>query len=224
MNADALGTQFRGNVANGCFKRRLRYAHHIVILDHHLATVIGHGEHGSAILHQWLGQMGHSHERPARDIHRLEEAVAADVHHASMECFLRGKGDRVQQEIELPPFLPDPFEHLLRLAFDHDIHRHEDRRLQCLCQRLDVLFGALVKIGHGEFSPERTKGLGAPPGDRLVVGDADDQALFALQRDLGIREYRNHDTLSCLALDDGLFNSSDNVCFAIISSSSVGMT
>src|SRR5439155_523033 len=51
-----------------------------------------------------------------------------------------------------------------------------------------------------------------------------DQALFALQRDLGIREYRNHDTLSCLALDDGLFNSSDNVCCAIINSSSVGMT
>src|SRR5207247_4226992 len=105
-----------------------------------------------------------------------------------------------------------------------DIHGHEDRRLQRLCQRLDVLLGALVKIGHSEFSPERTKGLGAPPSDRLVVGDADDQALFALQRDLGIREYRNHDTLSCLVLDDGLFNSSDNVCCAIISSSSVGMT
>src|SRR5213596_2217289 len=50
VNTYALRAQFRGNVANGCFKRRLRYAHHIVILDHHLAAVIGHGEHGSAIL------------------------------------------------------------------------------------------------------------------------------------------------------------------------------
>ena len=87
-----------------------------------------------------------------------------------------------------------------------------------------MLFGALVQIGHGEIGPERTEGLGAAPGDRLVVGDADDQALLALQRDLGIGEYGNHDTLSCLALDDGRFNSCDNVCCAIINSSSVGMT
>ena len=87
-----------------------------------------------------------------------------------------------------------------------------------------MLFGTLVQIGHGEIGPERTKGLGAPPGDRLVVGDADDQAFLALQGDLGIREYGNHDTLACLALDDGVFSSSDNVCCAIISSSSVGMT
>ncbi len=141
-----------------------------------------------------------------------------------MERLLRRERDRVQQEIELPPFLPDPFEHLLRLALDHDIHWHEDRCLQCLCERLDMLFSPIVQIGDGEIGAKRTKGLGTSPGDRLIVGDADDQALLALQRDLGIGEYGDHDTLSCLALDDGLFNSSDNVCCAIISSSSVGMT
>ena len=87
-----------------------------------------------------------------------------------------------------------------------------------------MLFGTIVQVGHREIGPERTKRLGASPGDRLVIGDADDQAFLALQRDLGIREYGNHDTLSCLALDDGVFTSSDNVCCAIISSSSVGMT
>ena len=87
-----------------------------------------------------------------------------------------------------------------------------------------MLLGALVQKGHSEISPERAKGLGAPPGNRLVVGDTDDQAFLALQGDLGIREYGNHDTLSCVGLDDGLFDSSDEVCCAIISSSSVGMT
>lgn len=40
----------------------------------------------------------------------------------------------------------------------------------------------------------------------------------------GIRKFRNHDALSCLTPGDGLSSSSDNVCFAIINSSSVGMT
>ena len=57
-----------------------------------------------------------------------------------------------------------------------------------LRQRLDVLLGLFVQIGDGEIGPERTKRLGAAPGDRLVVGDADDQPLLALQRDLGLRE------------------------------------
>ena len=87
-----------------------------------------------------------------------------------------------------------------------------------------MLLRPFIQIGDGEISPERTKGLGASPCDRLVVGDADDQAFFALQGNLGIREYGNHDTLSCLGLGDGLFNSSDKVCSAIISSSSVGTT
>ena len=182
-------TEFGGDVADGGLERGLRHAHDIVVLHHHLAAVIGHGEHGAAILHQRFGQMRHPQERPARDVHRLQEAVATDVHHASVQRLLRREGDRMQQEVELAPFLLDSFEHLLHLALDHDVQRHEDRRLQCLRERLDMLLGAFVQIGDGEIGPERTKGLGAAPGDRLVVGDADDQALLALQRDLGIGKY-----------------------------------
>jgi hypothetical protein len=126
--------------------------------------------------------MGHPQERPTRDVHRLEETVAADVDHAPMKRFLREEGDRMQQKVELSPFLPYAFEHLLRLSFDHDIQRLEDRRFQSLRQRLDVLFGALVQIGHGEVGAERAKRLGAPPGHRPVVGDADDQAFFPSAR------------------------------------------
>ena len=77
------------------------------------------------------------------------------------------------------------------LPLDHDVERHEDRRFQRLRQRLDMLLGALVQIGDGELGAQGAKRLGATPGDRLVVGDADDQAFFALQRDLGLGKYGN---------------------------------
>ncbi len=91
-------------------------------------------------------------------------------------------------------------------------------------KRLDVLFRALVQIGHGQFGPERTKCLGASPRDRLIVGYANDQALLAFQSDLGIREFGNYSAFSCLVLEDGVSISNSNVCCAIINSSSVGMT
>src|SRR5712675_2318241 len=121
-----------------------------------------------------------------------------------------------QQEIETSPFLLYELEHLLRLPLHIDVERHEYRRFESLCKRLDMLFRAIVQVGDGEISPERAKGPGAPPGDRLVVGDADDQTLFILQGDLGLREHGNiHDTLSRFALGDGLLNSNDSVCWAI---------
>ncbi len=103
----------------------------------------------------------------------------------------------MQQEVELAPLLLDPLEHLLHLAFDHDVERHEDRRFQRLRQRLDVFLRLFVQIGDGEVGPQRTKRLGAAPRDRLIVGDADDQALLALERDLGLGKNRDiHDALS----------------------------
>ncbi len=62
------------------------------------------------------------------------------------------------------------------------------------------------------------------PGQSIDLFAMPTIAFLALQGALGIGEFWNHDTLSCLALGDGLSNNSDNVCCAIINSSSVGMT
>ena len=131
----------------------------------------------------------------------------------------------MQKEVELAPFLGDVLEYPLRLALDHDVERHEDRRLQRLGKRIDVLFGLFVEIGDGDIGTERTKRLGAAPGDRLIVGNADNESLFAFQGDLGLGEYRDiHDILARSWLRDCRFMSRASVCWAIISSSSVGTT
>src|SRR5262249_8224225 len=109
-------------------------------------------------------------------------------------------------------------------SLDIDVERHQERSLQILGERLDIFLGAVVQIGDRQISAERTECLGTTPGDRLIVGDADDQALASLESNLGLWKYRNvHDALS-LAWVEGCLHNSDRVCCAIISSSSVGTT
>ena len=57
-------------------------------------------------------------------------------------------------------------------------------------ERLDEFLGLFVEIGDRELRAERAKCLGAAPGDRMLVGDADDQAALAFeQRRLGERDH-----------------------------------
>ena len=49
-------------------------------------------------------------------------------------------------------------------------------------QRLDIFLGLVVEIGDGELRAERAESLGAAPGDRVLVGDADDQTFLAFEQ------------------------------------------
>ena len=95
---------------------------------------------------------------------------------------LRRKGDRMHDEIELAPFGRDPLEHRLELALGHHVHRHEDRCLDLARQRLDMRLCLVVEIGDREIGAEGAKGSGTAPGDRVVIGDADDETLAAFEQ------------------------------------------
>ena len=107
----------------------------------------------------------------------VEKAVPRHVDDASLQRLLRREGDRMDDEIELAPRLGDPFEHRLHLARHAHVERHDDRRFEFACERLDVFLGLVVEIGHREFGAERAECLGAAPGDRMFIGNADDEAL-----------------------------------------------
>jgi hypothetical protein len=88
----------------------------------------------------------------------------------------------VHGEIEPAPVLGDALEHRLHLAGRAHVERHHDRGFQLAGKRLDVFLRLVVEIGHRQLGPERPKRLGAAPGDRLVVGDADDETFLALKQ------------------------------------------
>src|SRR5262249_31542744 len=126
----------------------------------------------------------------------LEKSVAPDINNPPVQRFFRRKSDRVQQDVELPPFLFDPLEYLLRLPFDIDIQRHEYRRFQLPGERLDKAFRAIVQIGPSQIGAQGPKCLGTTPGNGLIVGDPYDQAFSSLEVNLRLRRYWNgHDAL-----------------------------
>ena len=165
--------------------------------------------------------MCHADERPAGHLHCGEEAFSWRIDHASLQRILGRERDGVDQEIEAAPFGGNPLEDRFGLAGRDDIERHEDRRLEFLGERLDEFLGLFVEVGHRELGPERPKSPRAAPGDGLLVGDADDEAALSFQQ-LRFHD-RDHRAFLSLSLE-GAPETSASVCFAIISSSSVGIT
>src|SRR5262249_1928544 len=160
--------------------------------------------------------MRHPDKGPARHIHGLEETIAANVDHTTVQRLLRREGNRAQQNVKLTPLLLNPLKHLLRLSLEIDVERHENWRMKLLRKRFDIWPGTLVKIGHSDIGAQGAQSACASPGDRVFVGNADDQRLLAFEGDLSFRKDRNvHDTLSRPAFER-LDQSTDNVCSAII--------
>jgi hypothetical protein len=98
-----------------------------------------------------------------------------------VQVVLGRERDRVQREVHTAPALADRLKHRLHLALDLHVQRQEDRRLEILGERLDVRFCLIVQIGDRQLGAERAERPGAAPGDRVLVGDADHQALLALE-------------------------------------------
>ena len=162
------------------------------------------------------------------------------VDHAAVQVVLRSEGYGVDDEVESAPFLGDGVEHGLEFAGLRDIERRGDRRLQLLSQRLDVGLGLLVEPGHGEIGSEGAQLHRAAVGDRLVVGDADDQSLLALQHlpDRGVRvpDFRKRinrssghvelPAVKCARVlareDDGCMNGKPRACPCAISPQRLG--
>ena len=91
----------------------------------------------------------------------------------------------------LPQSLRDALENRLHLARRVDIERHDNRRFKFAGKRLNIFLGFVVEIGHREFGAECAEGLGAAPGDRIFVGNADDEAFLAFEK-LGFHSGYHH--------------------------------
>src|SRR5205085_11755412 len=66
--------------------------------------------------------------------------------------------------------------------------------------RLNIFLCLFIHVGHGKIGTERTKRSGTAPGDRVFVGDADDQTAFALKQ-LGFRSRDKRRPVRSIYLD-----------------------
>ena len=65
----------------------------------------------------------------AGDVHRLGEALGGAFEQATAQILQGGKGDRVNQYIELAPTASNLIENRLELAGNGDVEGRDDRRL-----------------------------------------------------------------------------------------------
>jgi hypothetical protein len=81
----------------------------------------------------------------------------------------------MDENVEAAPNLLDLLEQgILVLVLGH-VEPHDDRGVDAFGQGAHVRFGLLVEIGDRQFRAGPVKRLGHAPGDRLIVGDADDE-------------------------------------------------
>ena len=182
MDANPFWPELGRQVAHRALQSGLGYAHDIVILHHHLAAVISHGEERAALAHERLGKVGHANKRPARYVQCGEKAFTRDVDNAALQSILGREGDRMHKKVELAPHLADLLENSLHLTGDANVERHHNRSFERLRERIDKFFSFFVQIGHGELGAQGTKCLGAAPGDRLIVGNADHEPFLAIEK------------------------------------------
>ena len=171
--------QAAGQVTDGVLEGCLDRSHQAVVRNDLVRAVVAHRDEHAAIGHQRLRQLCHAHKGVAGDVHRGQEALDRAVDQVPLQIRLGGEGERVNQEIETPPFLADCREdgrHLRRLA-----HLQRQGQLGAVRagERLDIGSRLLVEVGYRKARAGIAQSTGAAVGDRLIVGDAGNEPDFA---------------------------------------------
>ena len=88
----------------------------------------------------------------------------------------------MHHKIDLAPFFPEHVEHRVDGGGIGDVAMPQQDTAEFGGQRLDALFQRIALPGQRDLRTRRAAGLGDAPGDRAVVGDAEDDASLALHQ------------------------------------------
>ncbi len=184
VDADVLLAQIPRQITHGRFERRLAQAHHVIVWNDLVPAEIRQRQHRSPTGIAEIRQRGagQADEGVRADLLRQLVAFGTGVHDAAFEVFLLGKGHGVDQHVQLAAEnLADAAKRGVDLLLVRGVHGETGQgRVLLLCQRPHARLDALALIGQrhpGAFPDQR---LGDPPGDGVLVGDANDESGFPL--------------------------------------------
>ena len=179
IDPDAVLAQILGHVLYRRLQCCLGNSHHIVMRHDLFRAVIGQRQKAAAFGHHRRSPATHAGKRINRDIHRHGKIGLGGVHIPAPQLCLVGKADRMDQKVDLAPFLGNPGEQSVNrrlvshITLDH--FRHADRG----DQRIHPLFQRLALIGKRHFGPMFGQRLGNAPGNRFVVREPHDEPALA---------------------------------------------
>ena len=98
----------------------------------------------------------------------------------TFEFITRGKGNRVNNDIQRVPVVIQLGEDIFDLLITADITGNNDVGVELGCHLGNPILQLVILEGKGEFSPFAVHGLRDTPGDRSVTGETNNKRTFTL--------------------------------------------
>ena len=147
-----------------------------------LGAVVRQRQDGAAVDQKLFGTLRNGCQRIAGDQHGLRKIVGSGLEIAAVELIFVGEGDCVHHEVDLAPFLLEHLKYRVHSRGLGDVTMAEQHAAEFFGQRLDTLLERVALPGQRNFSARRMAGLGDAPGNRAIVGDAEDHSALALHQ------------------------------------------
>ena len=159
-------------------ERRLGDAHDVVVGHGALAAEVGHRHDRAAAGASMSGSArpGAGDERVGADVEREPEAVARRVGEAALEVLRGGEGDRVDEDVEpAAERLRDLGKTASTSSSERTSHSVTSGLETVLGELAHALLDPLALVREGELRALVCEALRDRPGDRALVGDAEDE-------------------------------------------------
>jgi hypothetical protein len=121
----------------------------------------------------------HGGERIAGDIERVQEILPRRIDVTSLQLFLIGISDRVDDKINFRPFLGNSIESGVEAPGFRDVTWDNNVRANRCRQWLNPPAKRFTLIGESELGAVAMQKFSNSPGNRMIVGDAHDKPAFA---------------------------------------------
>ena len=167
-----------GEVAHRGLQGGLGHAHDVVVGHGALGAQVGQGEDGAAVLHERQGGAGDGDQGVGADVQGHPEAFTAGLVKGLLQLLPARVGNGVHEEIEAAPFLLDLREDPFDLGVLGHVAAQDELGAEALRERPHPLLEDLVQVREGKGGPFLVQLLRDAPRDALVVGHAEDDALF----------------------------------------------
>src|SRR5258706_6938903 len=180
VDADALRSEVRGQVAHGSLQARLGESHGVVVRDDTLGAEVGEGQQRAvAPFHERQRRLGERRKAVRRDVVRLAECLAREpVEQLAGDRFALGKPDGVHEAVQPAPERAQRLEQRRDLGITRDVAGIHGAAIEVLRQVRDALPEAISNIGESQFGALAARRPGDAVGDRAVAEQARDENLL----------------------------------------------
>jgi len=189
VDADIQWAHVEGEVADGGVEGGFADPHDVVTGDALFAAEVGHRRDGAAGVEEVAGGGGDGDQGVDADIHRQFETGPAGEDGVAGEVIAVGEGDRMEQEVDLAEFFFGRLHHRVDVFVLLGVHGDEEGGPFVMVGQLGdaaaiplaFVIGSVGEVGEAAGPAGVHDLLGDRPGDRVVVGNAENKPFFTCE-------------------------------------------